>query len=268
MQQMAIKSAKPSMPVFKAAQQHSIVSYYLPNPIPRLSNPPLRVLISEARNLLAARGTTGLRVWDSCLHLATYLCRPDMMQLIRGKHVLELGAGTGLLSIVCAGHLQAERVIASDGDEDVVASIRDNARLNAVQDKILYYVDPYSHLHAAVLDWNADEATLRDVTQSHTTTQPIDIILGADITYAVESLQPLVSCLAKLNSLYPQAKILISNVIRNEDTYSAFVKTSGEAGFTVTIMPFDCPPLEEQTGFFHRTADPPMRIVSLTRNAM
>jgi predicted nicotinamide N-methyase len=39
-------------------------------------------------------------VWDGSLLLAFILChRPA---LVRGKRVLELGAGTGLLGIVCA----------------------------------------------------------------------------------------------------------------------------------------------------------------------
>jgi len=49
---------------------------------------------------LIVNGTTGLSVWGACLSLADILLdRPD---LVKGKHVLELGAGLGFSGLVAA----------------------------------------------------------------------------------------------------------------------------------------------------------------------
>lgn len=276
MEHMIIKTTRRPMSAFKAAQQPSIVSYFLPSDL--TARDPACVHIEERRNLLAARGTTGLRVWDACSHLAYYLSSPSSSgatkttNLIADKNVLELGAGTGLLSILCAGPLRARRVISTDGDGDVVETIRANAALNNSG------APPHhnsavatTNLVAKVLDWT-DEASLPDVLRHNDDNGngngdgriPLDVILGADITYATESLVPLVHILGALEDLYPRVCIIISTVIRNEATYASFVATCAEARFAVATVPFACPPLEEQTGFFHKTT-PPIRIVRLTR---
>lgn len=47
---------------------------------------------------------------------------------MRRKRVLELGAGTGLLSLVCGGILGADRVLATDGDEEAVRRLESIGR--------------------------------------------------------------------------------------------------------------------------------------------
>ncbi len=256
MEHMAIKSTQKSMSAFKAAQQPSIVSYFFPSPFTAPN--PTFIYIEEARNLLAARGTTGLRVWDACLHLAYYLST-EGTDLIKKKNVLELGAGTGLLSILCAGPLSADTVISTDGDVDVVENIASNAKLNLTQLQSLS-----TNLSAKVLDWT-DESSLPSVLQHDDKQVPLETILGADITYATESLEPLIHIIGALHDIYPDVDIIISTVIRNEDTYASFVSICADSGFKVTILSFACPPLEQQTGFFHKLS-PPIRIVRLSRD--
>src|SRR5437868_5871780 len=127
MECMVTKSNAKPMSAYTAAQQRSIVSYHLPSDF--TSEAPICIYIEEARNLVAAHGTTGLRVWDASLHLA-YFLSTEGKSFVREKAVLELGAGTGLLSILCTGPLQAARVVSTDGDADVVESIETNAELN------------------------------------------------------------------------------------------------------------------------------------------
>ena len=71
MEHMVTKSTAKPMSAYTAAQQRSIVSYHLPSDF--ASEAPVFIYIEEARNLLAAHGTTGLRVWDASLHLAYFL---------------------------------------------------------------------------------------------------------------------------------------------------------------------------------------------------
>jgi protein-lysine N-methyltransferase EEF2KMT len=258
MEHMVIKSTTKPMSAFKAAQQRSVVSYHLPSDF--LSQHPVRVYIEEARNLLAAHGTTGLRVWDASLHLAYFLSTTGG-SLIEKKNILELGAGTGLLSILCAGPLKAHQVIATDGDAEVVENIESNAALNSA---LLDKGAKTKNLEAKVLDWS-DTSALPQILQHEGNELSLDVVLGADITYAVEALEPLVNMLSALNRKCPKVDIIISTVIRNEDTFTAFVNTCARAGFRVSSTFFDCPSLDRQRGFFHKIT-PPIRIVRLAQN--
>jgi predicted nicotinamide N-methyase len=257
MEHMVTKSTAKPMSTYIAAQQRSVVSYHLPSDF--ASEAPACIYIEEARNLLVAHGTTGLRVWDASLHLA-YFLSTEGTSLVRDKAVLELGAGTGLLSILCAGPLQATRVISTDGNAGVVESIGSNAELNVR----LREPSQEHNLEAKVLDW-ADAPPLSQVLEHEGREVPIDLVLGADITYATESMEPLVNILSALHDKYPKVDILISTVIRNEDTFTAFVHTCAKAGFHIQRIAFNCPALDKQRGFYHKTT-PPIRIVRLVRD--
>ena len=59
--------------------------------------------------------------------------------------VLELGAGTGLISILCANYLNASSVLATDGSAEVVDELKSNLQLNGLGRA--QYVIPHSDLH-------------------------------------------------------------------------------------------------------------------------
>lgn len=65
--------------------------------------------------------------------------RPD---LVKGKNVLELGAGTGFLSLLCAGELDARHVLATDGLAHVCESLQVNVDLNKDNDTVHNHVPP------------------------------------------------------------------------------------------------------------------------------
>jgi hypothetical protein len=118
-----------------AAQQRNWVTY---TPLAQDSSildkePELKLL--ENRAVISGAGTTGLRTWEAALHLSSYLLSsPELIASVKGKKVIELGAGTGLLSILCASHLGAAHVTATDGDEGVVQALHENAAFNDVKD--------------------------------------------------------------------------------------------------------------------------------------
>lgn len=91
--------------------------------------------------------------------------------LIRGKNVLELGAGTGFVSILCAKHLGAKHVTSTDGDEGVVEALKENLFLNGLDDE--------SKVNASVLRWGRGlkGTWVEDENESW----PYDVVLGADI---------------------------------------------------------------------------------------
>jgi protein-lysine N-methyltransferase EEF2KMT len=101
--------------------------------------------LREARSLVAGTRQTGHRTWAGALHLAAYLLSSSSSSssttqssdgssssLVAGRSVLELGAGTGFLSVLCARHLGARFVAATDGDPAVVRGLRENVLRNGL----------------------------------------------------------------------------------------------------------------------------------------
>jgi len=254
MERMASISTVQQLPLVDAAQQKSIISYFPPT-----DDDTAPVLIEESPWLLAAGSNVGFRTWEASLRLAYYLSS-EGSDLIQDRDVLELGAGVGLLSIICGRLLGARQVLSTDGSPAVVESIKRNIALNrqALED------GPDEHIHARPLDWN-DLSCLEDTLSfSPQGKAKYDTIIGADITYNQDYFVPLLQTISALNKKFPNADIVISGAVRNIDTYNAFVLESGVCGFDVSEITYDCPPFHRQKGFFHTIATP-IRIVKLTK---
>lgn len=129
-----------------------------------------QVTLLENRSLLFAAGTTGLRTWEAALHLGSYLASPRGREHVSGRKVLELGAGTGLLSILASRHLGASHVLATDGDGSVIESIKSNFFLNGLD------INP--NVECAILRWGT---YLGGMDHEGVMSGMFDIILGSDI---------------------------------------------------------------------------------------
>lgn len=230
-----------------AAQQKSYVTYSLPllqggAPPSVLSAPGITIL--ESRNLISAAGTTGLRTWEAALHLGQYLCKNP--SLIRDKGVLELGSGTGYVSILCAKYLSPRQVIASDGSDDVVANLPENFFINGLQGSDLITAMDLKWGYALVgteeAAWNGGK--------------PIDVVLGADITYDESIIPLLASILGELFDLYPEVKIIIAATERSRKTFEAFLQICEQRHFKVVELDFPIPPKESQVGPFYNDQVP------------
>ncbi|KAF7511047.1 hypothetical protein GJ744_005593 [Endocarpon pusillum] len=257
MEKMAHLSALEDPSPLETAEAKTICRYTLPSTTE--DSLPHTVYIQECPSLLASGGNTGLRTWDASLHLATYLAT-EAKHLVLGKSVLELGAGRGLLSIICAGRLSAAYVLATDGAQDVRETITRNIDLNPQLARKSRRRIP---LEARVLEWGSS-APLGRLLPSKGGSVLYETILGADITYDPDSLEPLASTLSGLAELCPTANIVIAATIRNEDTFDIFLAHCKEQGLSVYDVDFRCPPFELQTGLFH-SLDPPIRIVRIRK---
>ena len=166
-----------------AVQKKSYVTYSMP-----LSSPNAPTITTlEGRTLLAASGVTGFRTWEAALHLASFLCSPQGRNLIEGKNTLELGAGTGLLAMLCIKHLGSKYVLATDGSDEVIDDLTSNLYLNELDD------DP--QIDVAVLKWG--HALIDGILDNHSgEAVNYDLILGADVVsfYYIH----VVSCLTVL----------------------------------------------------------------------
>lgn len=254
---MAYLSTQPQAPPEQAASETQVVTYTLPVPFDE-PDPPF-ILIEEAPNLLAAGSNVGLRTWEASLRLATYLC--DNPSLLRSRNVIELGAGTGLLSILCAAYLGTSSVLATDGLPHVVEMIDKNVTRNAVN-KIFsrHEVQPP---RAAILEWG-DLTALDDVlVDADDNALDFDLILGADITYSPDIVPLLARLLSELLHRTQDSQALISATVRNEQTLMKFREACTENKLHIEEIRFSCGGMKNQRGFFHEQAFPTviMRIV-------
>jgi protein-lysine N-methyltransferase EEF2KMT len=234
-----------------AAQRKSYVTYSMSLLDDGDRTPEITIL--ENPNLLSAGGTTGLRTWEASLHLGQYLCVSP--KLVHGASILELGAGTGYVSIMCAKFLGAKHVIASDGSYDVVANMPENFYLNGLEGS-----DALS-----VMDLKWGHALLGTEEEQWNGGRDVNLVLGADVTYDKRVIPALVGTLAELFDLYPTVQILISATERNRDTFDAFIRVCQQRHFDVTEVEFPVPPRAEQRGPFYND-QVPIRICKITHH--
>ncbi|KAI0012588.1 FAM86A protein [Xylariaceae sp. FL0662B] len=237
-----------------AAQQKSYVTYTSSLLIQSSydASVPTQITLLESRDLISAAGTTGLRTWEAALHLGQYLCANP--SLVQGKRVLELGAGTGYLSILCAKSLGAIQVIASDGSDDVVANLPENFFLNGLQgsDKVQAMEVKWGHALVGTEDqyWNGGK--------------PIDVVLGADITYDKSIIPALVGTLEELVGMFPQVAVLIAATERNRETFESFLEVCDRKRFSVEEVNFELPKRQDQQGPFY-DGEVPIRICKILK---
>ena len=161
---------KPRTSEYETAQHKCYVIYT----VPTLNEDALSITLLESRSLLASSGTTGLRTWDSALYLGTYLISGVGRKYVTGKRILELGAGTGFLSILCAKYLEARSVLATDGSPEAVAALQINTHLNGQNHP--------DRVRIAVLDW--EQPLNDDVLNLEGRSSGFDLIIGADVVGA------------------------------------------------------------------------------------
>ncbi|KAL2758623.1 hypothetical protein ACRALDRAFT_1092428 [Sodiomyces alcalophilus JCM 7366] len=193
------------------------------------------ITLLESRTLISAYGTTGLRTWEAGLHLGQYLCANP--GIIGKKRVLELGAGTGYLAILCAKYLDAAQVIASDGSSDVINNLPESFFLNDLQgsDEISAMELKWGHgvVGAGDKPWSSGEA--------------VDVILGADITYDERGHSALIATLIDLLTMFPGAEVLISAAERSQ-SHVVFQTKAQQAGLGLSDIDYPSLPRELQMG--------------------
>lgn len=120
---------------------------------------------------------TGLKLWDGSYLLASYV---EKHLPLAGKTCLELGAGCGLVSLVAV--LAGAKVVATDLPEILPRmehSITTN--LNRINQEI--------NIKCAALDWN------NPTDFKPKTSDQFDVILGSDIVYHPDLIDPLIKTL-------------------------------------------------------------------------
>ena len=121
---------------------------------------------------------TGGVVWEAGCALASHLlCASDAISRVRGCTVVELGSGTGLVSLA-AYHAGASHVLATDLPEQLPL-LCDNLRANTVDDaKIPANISHSSRIQARACSWGRHSDT-QDLLCALDGRKP-DFILSAD----------------------------------------------------------------------------------------
>jgi predicted nicotinamide N-methyase len=181
---------------------------------------------------------------------------------VAGKRILELGAGTGYLSVLCAAHLGAEHVLASDGSDDVMNNLPDAFFLNGLQAP-----DPCTspssaasgggpRIAATELKWGHALLGTEDALWNNG--ENVDFVLGADVTYDARIVPALVATLTDLLvEKFPAATALVAATERNRETFEVFWGACRAAGLGVDMVDeneFPVPRRGEQTGPFYPDA--------------
>ncbi|KAL8836634.1 MAG: hypothetical protein Q9170_002858, partial [Blastenia crenularia] len=201
------------------------------------------VTILEAPHLLSSGGDSGNRTWAAALFLGTYLFT-DGRHYVEQKSVLELGAGLGFLSILCAKHLGAKDLSMTDGSKAVVDLARRNVEMNSVENIV----------EASVLEWG--KHNVHNVLQQEAEMIWYDLVIGADILYDPRDFPALVSTLRDLFKHLPELQVLLASAIRTESTLTSFLDACDANNFQVKDLDIPAIPSEKQSGFFHPTFDP------------
>lgn len=161
------------------------------------------VMIKETPRLISGSGTTGLRTWEAALYLSLYLS--ENLELIQDDAILELGTGTGLVSLYLSKEkaLQYKKLVITDGDSLLIESLSTNFQLNNI---------PMNKIKCQSLWWGKDQVP-----------ESIDTVIAADVTYDSSVIPDLVTCIK--TALDQGAKrALIAATIRNQDTIKVFEK--------------------------------------------
>ncbi|XP_052021105.1 EEF1A lysine methyltransferase 3 [Apodemus sylvaticus] len=136
-------------------------------------------------------------VWDAALSLCNYFESQNVD--FRGKKVIELGAGTGIVGILAA--LQGGDVTITDLP----------VALEQIQDNVLANVPPGGRAQVCALSWGVDQ---------HAFPGNYDLVLGADIVYLEPTFPLLLGTLRHLCG--PHGTVYLASKMRAEHGAETF----------------------------------------------
>lgn len=162
------------------------------------------VIIKETPRLILGHNTTGFRTWEAAMFLANQL----EAGWFKNKSVLELGGGTGLLSLALAKYHQPKLVTMTDGSAELIDKFGETLLLNQLTQQ---------DIRCQQLLWGTTNVCLEDFVQEPP--DGIDVLVAADVTYDSSVLE-LLAC--TMQDFFDRGTelALIAATIRNEATIS------------------------------------------------
>lgn len=160
-------------------------------------------------------------VWQSSITLSHFLLQASNQQLVRGKDVIELGAGSGLPSLVSA-LLQPKSVLCTDYPEPaILENIRTNIRQNLQPDfRTVISVEG--------LKWGPN---------CRASTEQFDVVLMADTLWLEHEHDHLIASLTKLVKSKEKGGLVISAFMHHDEDHriaTDFFQKCTAHGFIIT----------------------------------
>jgi len=220
----AVDEAASLLALFTRPEPEQAITRNFSFPTP--DGQPVVIELNDAPLLSEDHTSVGLQSWASSILLAERLCAdPGKFNLDAttrggGLRVLELGAGTGLLSITVARMIVAggivrtpsPLVVATDFHPDVLANLQRNVDTNGDTQRIL----------VRELHWS------RPNPGSAPFDHPFDVILAADVIYEPSHASWIADCVRKLLAR-PAGILWMIIALRSGGRHEGLCSTVGEA---------------------------------------
>mmetsp|Transcript_12115 Transcript_12115/g.16492 ORF Transcript_12115/g.16492 Transcript_12115/m.16492 type:complete len:252 (+) Transcript_12115:37-792(+) len=141
-----------------------------PNNRQRPIRPPTEIALVSGQTIIKIsedykQDTLGSTIWSSAIILCCMISQLDYFPYgsFKGKRVLDLGSGTGVMGLALA-LLGAKEVVLADNESSLIQVMRENIELNGVSDRV----------RAVLFDWTLDPQVLGS---------PFDIVVACDCIY-------------------------------------------------------------------------------------
>ena len=142
-----------------------------------------------------------------------------MTDLVRGKQVLELGCGTGLVGITSA-------CLGADVTLTDIAAIVPHTKYN-IQCNQQLIQSGHGTAAEAALDWNSPSSSPSILAKQY------DLLVGADLIYAVKDIGPLTDTLQQLWQHSSDCPVTIAHKIRSLPATNQFLAQLRQVGYSL-----------------------------------
>ncbi|VVB15271.1 unnamed protein product [Arabis nemorensis] len=229
-----------------------------------------KLVIPLQCSLNMLEGDTGCSIWPSSLFLSEFILScPD---LFADKSCFEVGSGVGMVG-VCLAHVKAKKVILTDGDLLTLANMKLNLEMNRLNCDDELPKQPGEAQSTRVkcihLPWET-------ASESELSKYRPDIVIGADVIYDPSCLPHLLRVLVALlrkplkrdnGSLETEDRdaaqqgrtpvvAYIASVIRNADTFNAFLTLVDQMDLSITDVTEELTPHFELLPYMHSETRP------------
>ena len=182
----------------------------------------MRVLETEIGN------GVGAKLWNAAVTLSERLARTP--EIVRGKRVLEVGAGVGMCGILCA-KLGAAFVTLSDFEDALLDALDRSVADNGVGDACV----------ARAVDWTKEAERLPTPAANPRHVMPddaaFDVIIGSDVLYERQHVAALPACVDR--RLARDGVCWLVNASRYADMFRDLLAAFDARGFDVDVIEDD-----------------------------
>ncbi|TFK71380.1 hypothetical protein BDN72DRAFT_794118 [Pluteus cervinus] len=196
-------------------------------------------LAQDKTALRSRKGDTGSVVWRASIDFARLVLEqlhsqhPEPLfhaDRLREAHILELGAGTGLLSIALSAHVKNYTVTDLD---TLIPLIKKNIFLNAPGSQISGH-----NITVSSLDWVALHKAPEHIRQKSFQTCDIDCLLVVDCIYHPSLIEPLVETMDYLSTPGKTVALIVMELRAEDVTRNFLLRLLEQPRWKVYRLPF------------------------------